>query len=174
MSINHRGPAQVGRVIALPSGGTKSASLFRVMDELEVVESGPILQLVSIGVSFLVSPVGVVTIEISNEHGRMGQNRKNIGTVPRLAGGFVNICDMVSADTDDITVWSRQGMSCFGNVVTNVRGSSVLCMQCTAHKIETNDGEAAGYVSIDMRLLEADDVNLFSVCNGTDDTSLGS
>jgi len=113
-----------------------------------------------------------MAIEISNEHGRVGQWRENTSTVPVLTGGFVDIGDVVTADTDDITVRGRQDVSSFGDVATDICGPSVLGMQCVAHEVESTDGEATCYVSIDMSFLEADDVDLFLVCNGADDTSL--
>jgi hypothetical protein len=114
-----------------------------------------------------------MAIEISNEHGGVGEHREYIGAVPTLAGGFVHVSDVVTADTDDIAEWSRQDVSCLGDVATYIRGSSVFGMECVTHEVETSDGEAAGCISIDICFLEADDVNIFLVCNGTDDTSLG-
>jgi hypothetical protein len=148
------------------------ASLLGVVGEMSITKRRPVLQLVSVRVCFLVTPVGVMAIEISNEHGRMGQCRENISTVPVLTGGFVDISDVVTADTDDITVRGRQDVSGFGDVATDISGPSVFWMQCIAHEVESTDGEAAGYVSIDMSFLEADDVDLFLICDGTDDTSL--
>jgi len=64
-------------------------------------------------------------------------------------------------------------MGCFGDVATYVGGPSVLGMKLVAHEVEASDGEAAGYISVDMSLLEAGDVNLFFVCYRTDHASLG-
>ena len=121
----------------------------------------------------MVAPVGMVAIEVSNEHGRVGEHREYIGAVPSLTGGFIDIGDMITTDTNDIAEWSRQDVSCFGDVTTYIGGSSIFGMQRVAHKVETRDGEAAGYVSIHMGLLKTDDVDLLFVCDGTDDTSLG-
>ena len=48
VTFNRRHPAEVRRVVSLPSGGVEGASLLRVMNELEVIERRPVLQLVSI------------------------------------------------------------------------------------------------------------------------------
>jgi len=45
---------------------------------------------------------------------------------------------------------------------------------CIAHEVESTDGEAAGFISKDMIFLEADDVDLFLLCDGTECACLGS
>jgi hypothetical protein len=63
-------------------------------------------------------------------------------------------------------------VSCLSDVTPDVRCPAVLGVESIAHKVKTFDAEMTGFVDIDMRFLEADDVYFLSVCNGADDTAL--
>jgi len=65
VTTNHGSPTEVWRVVALPSCGMEGASLFGVVNELEVIARCPVLQLVTVWIRFLVAPVGVMTIEVT-------------------------------------------------------------------------------------------------------------
>jgi len=45
--------------------------------------------------------IKVVTIKVSNKHGRLRKYWENVGTITTLAMGFVNTGDMETTNTDD-------------------------------------------------------------------------
>jgi len=61
-------PAEIRWVVTFPSCWVKNASLFGVVYEMIIIPRRPILEHFAIFVWFMVSPIRVVTIEISNHH----------------------------------------------------------------------------------------------------------
>jgi hypothetical protein len=149
----------------------EGASLFGVVDEVKVIARCPVLQLVTVNVRIFIAPVGVVTIEVSNQDSRMRQHWQKTCTVPSLTWGFVDIGDVKPADPNNIAVLSRHNVNCLSDVTADVCCPAVLWVESVAHKVEPFDVKEGGFVIFDMCLLETDDVSFLTVCEISDEVA---
>ena len=83
--------------------------------------------------------------------------------VPALAWGLVDVGDVEASNTDSITVWSRHNVSRLCYVTADICSPAMFSMKGVADEVEALDAEPVSLVNADMRLLEADDVNLFGM-----------
>jgi hypothetical protein len=148
-------------------------AVFGVMDEVKIVARCPVLQLVAVRVWLWVSPVGMMTIEVSDQNSGVWEHCEGCRTLPRLTWRFIDSGDMEPADSYNIAVLVGDNVSCFGDVTSDVRCPAVFGVQSVVHDVKTLDIETIGFVIICVRLLERDNICFLSNCDVADEFSLG-
>jgi len=115
-----------------------------------IIPRRPILEQFAILVWFLVSPIRVVTIEISNQQLWVWKNRQDICGTPVLRRRLVDVCNMITANSDNVITHRGCHMVCIRNVVSDICGSSIFSVQGVCQKINSCYGETVGLVYINM------------------------
>ena len=104
---------------------------------------------------------------------RCGSTGKGVGHSHVSTWRFVDIGDVEPADSYNIAALVGDNVSCFGDVTSDISCPVVFGVQSVVHDVITLDVETIGFVIIDVRLLETDDVCFLSNCDVADEFSFG-
>ena len=91
--------------------------------------SCPLLQGLHIEISLLISPVRMIAVKVSNQDCRMRKDWLQICVVPESSWWFVDVGNVISADTNDITARRRRHTRSIRDVAANICRTSMFGME---------------------------------------------